>query len=62
MMIDIERRRWPAAVAGLRDGNQEGRHFDCRWLSDKLDHPELLQRGDAVVKPDFLSDLAVFQL
>jgi len=30
--------------------------------SGKLDQPELLQRGDAVVEPDFLGDLAVFQL
>jgi len=31
-------------------------------LSGELDQPELLQRADAVVEPDFLDDLAVFQL
>jgi hypothetical protein len=62
METHIERWRWRAAVADLRDGNQEGRLFDCRQLSGKLDQPELLQRGDAVVEPDFLGDLAVFQL
>ena len=31
-------------------------------LSGKLDQSELLQRADAVVEPDFLDDLAVFQL
>jgi hypothetical protein len=62
METDTERWRRRAAVAGLRDGNQEGRLFDCRWSSGKLDQPELLQRGDSVVEPDFLGDLAVFQL
>src|ERR1700690_2923985 len=31
-------------------------------LGGKLDQPELLQRGDTVVEPDFLGDLAVLQL
>jgi hypothetical protein len=62
METDIERWRRRAAAAGLRDSNQEGRLFHCRQLGGKLDQPELLQRGDAVVEPDFFGDLAVFQL
>lgn len=64
MEADIERwtDRVAVAVAGLRDGNQEGRLFDCNQLSGELDQPELLQRRHAVVEPDFLGDLAVLQL
>lgn len=62
METDIERWVDDVAVAGLRDGNQEGRLFDCNQLSGELDQPELLQRRHAVVEPDFLGDLAVLQL
>lgn len=62
MQTDIERWADRVAVAGLRDGNQEGRPFGCSQLSGELDQPELLQRRDAVVEPDFLGDLAVLQL
>lgn len=62
METDIERWADRVAVAGLRDGNQEGRLFDCNQLSGELDQPELLQRRHAVVEPDFLGDLAVLQL
>lgn len=62
METDIERRADRVAVAGLRDGNPEGRLFDCSQLSGELDQPELLQRRHAVVEPDFLGDLAVLQL
>lgn len=62
MQTDIERLADGVALAGLRDGNQEGRLFDSRQLSGELDQPELLQRRHAIVEPDFLGDLAVFQL
>jgi hypothetical protein len=36
--------------------------YSDRLLGGKLDQTELLQRGDAVVEPDFLGDLAILQL
>ena len=52
-----------ADVGSLPAFEMTGRPLSrCRQLSGALDQPKLLQRGDAVVEPDFLGDLAVLQL